>query len=146
MRHTLEHHKLKKTGSRELILDILEKAKGPISVEEVFDLLKKTALKQKDKLKTPDLVTIYRTLETFKLSGIVREVVFKDRTTRYEVVDVDGNHCHHAVCNICGVTEHIDDPAIEKALQTLTKKLKKVTVINDHVLEFFGVCKTCAKG
>lgn len=154
MKHTLEHHKLKKTTTREIVLVILEKAEKPLSVEDIFVLAKKNTVKGtrksplkgslKNILKNPDLVTIYRTLETFKLAHIVREVTFKDRTTRYELVDEHGGHCHHAVCNSCGTTEHIDDPAIEKALHILAKKFKHIKKVDEHVLEFFGVCTSCA--
>lgn len=157
MKHTLDHHKLKKTNTREVVLGILEKADKPLSVEDIFVLAKKsktftagtniakntTKGVVKNTTKTPDLVTIYRTLETFKLAHIVREVTFKDRTARYELIDEHGGHCHHAVCNSCGTTEHIDDPAIEEALHTLVKKFKHIKKVDEHVLEFFGVCKSC---
>lgn len=145
MKHTLDHHKLKKTTTREVVLGILEKAEKPLSVEDIFVLAKKSKMfaAAKNTTKTPDLVTIYRTLETFKLAHIVREVTFKDRTARYELIDEHGGHCHHAVCNSCGTTEHIDDPAIEEALHTLAKKFKHIKKVDEHVLEFFGVCKTC---
>jgi Fur family ferric uptake transcriptional regulator len=145
MKHTLDHHKLKKTTTREMVLGILEKADKPLSVEDIFVLAKKskTFSTGKNTTKTPDLVTIYRTLETFKLAHIVREVTFKDRTARYELIDEHGGHCHHAVCNSCGTTEHIDDPAIEEALHTLAKKFKHIKKVDEHVLEFFGVCKSC---
>lgn len=154
MKHTLDHHKLKKTTTREVVLGILEKADKPLSVEDIFVLAKKSKIFTtgadknaskviKNTTKTPDLVTIYRTLETFKLAHIVREVTFKDRTARYELIDEHGGHCHHAVCNSCGTTEHIDDPAIEEALHTLAKKFKHIKKVEEHVLEFFGVCRSC---
>jgi Fur family transcriptional regulator, ferric uptake regulator len=147
MKHTLEHHKLKKTTNREVVLEILEKAAKPLSVDDIFVLAKKSKAygvsKGILKSKTPDLVTIYRTLETFTYAGIVKEVLFKDRTTRYEIVDEHGGHCHHAICNSCGASEHVDDPEIEKTLQALAKKFKYIKKVDEHVLEFFGVCKSC---
>lgn len=137
MDHILKQFNLKKTLPRQIVLSALTSAKDPARVDDIFLRAKKM------KGKTPDLVTIYRTLETFKKVGIVREVVFKDKVSRYELVDEHGDHCHHAVCSGCGVTEHIEDPAIEKALATLSKKFKNVTHVNEHVLEFFGLCKKC---
>lgn len=150
MKHTLEHHKLKKTDSREAVLSVLGKSLKPMSVEDIFALVKKDKAflrgdNSKLKAKKPDLVTVYRTLETFKLADIVREVVFKDRITRYELIDEHGGHCHHAVCDSCGLTEHIDDPAVEKALSVLSKKFKHIKKVDDHILEFFGVCDKCSK-
>jgi Fur family ferric uptake transcriptional regulator len=137
MNHILTQFKIKKTLPREVVLAILSFSKDPARVDDILLQAKKM------KGKTPDPVTIYRTLETFKKAGIVREVVFKDKVSRYELVGEHGEHCHHAVCSGCGVTEHIEDPAIEKALHTLSKKFKNVTYVKEHVLEFFGLCKKC---
>lgn len=148
--------KIKKTPTRDALYSILSHSDSPLSAEQLFTTLSgknkkttktskksKTLSTGKNTTKTPDLVTIYRTLETFKLAHIVREVTFKDRTARYELIDEHGGHCHHAVCNSCGTTEHIDDPAIEEALHTLAKKFKHIKKVDEHVLEFFGVCKSC---
>lgn len=146
MKHTLEHHKLKRTTNREVVLEILEKANKPLSADDIFVLARKSKVFSTSKSKTPDLVTIYRTLETFTQAGIVKEVLLKDRTTRYEIVDEHGGHCHHAICNSCGASEHVDDPAIEKTLQTLAKKFKHIKKVDEHVLEFFGLCTSCSTG
>lgn len=146
--------KIKKTPTRDALYSILSHSDSPLSAEQLFTtlsgknkkktkIIKETKATAKNTTKTPDLVTIYRTLETFKLAHIVREVTFKDRTARYELIDEHGGHCHHAVCNSCGTTEHIDDPAIEEALHTLAKKFKHIKKVDEHVLEFFGVCKSC---
>jgi Fur family ferric uptake transcriptional regulator len=146
--------KIKKTPTRDALYSILSHSDSPLSAEQLFTtlsgknkkktkIIKETKATAKNTAKTPDLVTIYRTLETFKLAHIVREVTFKDRTARYELIDEHGGHCHHAVCNSCGTTEHIDDPAIEEALHTLAKKFKHIKKVDEHVLEFFGVCKSC---
>lgn len=158
MKHTLEHHKLKKTANREVVLEILGKANKPLSADDIFVLVKKSkafgasksvfrnSSSNASKGKIPDLVTIYRTLETFTQAGIVKEVLFKDRTTRYEIMDEHGGHCHHAICNSCGASEHVDDPTIEKALHTLAKKFKHIKKVDEHLLEFFGTCTSCSTG
>lgn len=143
--------KIKKTPTRDALYSMLSESDSPLSAEQLFTALlgknkktiKGTKVTVKNTTKTPDLVTIYRTLDTFKLAHIVREVTFKDRTARYELIDEHGGHCHHAVCNSCGTTEHIDDPTIEEALHTLAKKFKHIKKVDEHVLEFFGVCKSC---
>lgn len=146
--------KIKKTPTRDALYSMLSHSDSPLSAEQLFaalsgknknktKIIKEKEATTKNTTKTPDLVTIYRTLETFKLAHIVREVTFKDRIARYELIDEHGGHCHHAVCNSCGTTEHIDDPVIEEALHTLAKKFKHIKKVDEHVLEFFGVCKSC---
>lgn len=134
--------KIKRTEARESILGTLSKSSRPLSADDVY--VKTEKLYASKKLsQQPDLVTVYRTLDTFEKVGLVRKVLFKDKKARYEILHEHGGHCHHAVCSSCGETEHVDDPAIEKALTLLSKKFKIVTHVNDHVLEFFGLCASC---
>lgn len=131
----LKQKGLKATEPRLAVLNQLYGVHDPVSADDLFLKLKK---------KGADKVTIYRTLESFQKIGLLREVVFKDKISRYELVHNSGHHCHHAVCDICGATEHIEDQEIEKALDVLSSKFKKMKYISEHALEFFGICKSCS--
>ena len=132
--------------------------KSPLSAEEVYLRVSKK-INKSDKVNTakrvdstndkkvtsPDLVTVYRTLETFCKLGVVHKVIFDDKKARYELVHGAHGHCHHAVCKSCGETEHIHDSRIEQILSELTQSFKVVTRVHDHLLEFFGTCKSCSE-
>ncbi len=139
---TLSDSGMKVTQPRLHILEALGSSESPVSAEDMFRLVKAKTRKN------PDIVTIYRSLEAFAKAGIARKVRFKDKTVRYELghMDREDHCCHHAVCDSCGMTEHIDDPEIEKALAVLSKKLKKVKFIKEHALELFGECGSCHAG
>ncbi|HEY1037229.1 MAG TPA: Fur family transcriptional regulator [Candidatus Paceibacterota bacterium] len=126
----------KLTKPRRLILNALYESEGLASADDIWEALKRDAV---------DRVTAYRTLGLFEQLGIVRHAMSRSGIKVYEVAHhhEHADHCHHAVCEGCGVTEHIDDPEIEKALELLARKLKKVKFVKDHTLEFFGECTSC---
>lgn len=130
----LKKYGLKNTEGRNRILEVLHNNDQPLSVEDILKRLEKH---------TPDIVTVYRTLETLKNKKLLSEVTFKDGISRFEIVSSDGEHCHHAVCTSCGVAEHIHDEGLEKALNSVSSHLKLFKNVNEHSLEFFGVCKKC---
>ena len=122
------------TKPRGLVLNALyDNTERLVSAEDVFGQLKKEKV---------DKVTIYRVLELLEGLGLVSQVSSKDGIKRYELAD-GHHHCHHAICDNCGATEHIEDEEIEKAISVLTKKLKKVKFVKEHSLEFVGTCTTC---
>jgi Fur family transcriptional regulator, ferric uptake regulator len=122
------------TKPRGLILNALyNNTEKLVSAEDIFGQLKKEKV---------DKVTIYRVLELLESLGVVSQVSSKDGIKRYELAD-EHHHCHHAICEGCGVTEHIEDEEIEKALEVLAKKFKKVKFVKEHNLEFFGKCTSC---
>ncbi len=129
---------IKSTKPRLAVLEVFSEAGQPLSAEDVFKIIKKKTGKN------PDIVTIYRAIEIFEKGGFLLKVAYKDKVNRYEfTADPEHHHCHHAICEGCGVTEHIEDEEIEKALEVLAKKFKKVKFVKEHNLEFFGKCTSC---
>lgn len=127
----LKQSGLKLTQSRLKLLDILEHAKKPLSIKEIYSLLK---------LKNTDLVTVYRNVEILKQLGFVSEVLLGQAETFYELSSQ--KHHHHAVCEVCGRVE--DVPEIHHGkIDELAKKASGFGVISRHSLEFFGICKNC---
>jgi Fe2+ or Zn2+ uptake regulation protein len=128
---TLRDHGLKVTDSRLVILSSLESSYGPMSVEEIHRALK-----------TPvDLVSVYRNLDAFTKSGIVREIDLRRGSSCYELAH---DHHHHIVCTSCGLIEKFDGCIAEKALAGIVAKSKKFKTISDHSFELFGLCSKCA--
>lgn len=118
------------TGPRKLILDALSGC--PQTAAEIKN---KIMLKHMD----VDAATIYRTLEVLVDLGVVRKVNLANNSASFELLSGDDHH-HHLVCNKCGKIEDIcmDESTL---LCSVTKHTK--FKVQDHTLEFFGLCTNC---
>jgi Fur family ferric uptake transcriptional regulator len=129
----LQKAKFSRTKNREILLEFLIERHGPFSIEEIHRALKRQEL---------DLVTIYRCMQAFEKAALVRRCDFGDGIARFEFQEEGGHHHHHVICKECKKTESLDDCQLPK----LESKVKRLGYTNiQHSLEFFGVCKDCAK-
>jgi Fe2+ or Zn2+ uptake regulation protein len=129
----LRSHKLKVTPGRIKILTYLHNAKKPLSIKEISKAIGS---------KSMDQATIYRTLENFKTLGLVKLVNFQKDFAYYELADSDH---HHLVCQNCGRVENFEGCNSESLIRQALKQSKHFSFVNEHSLELFGLCKTCAK-
>lgn len=125
---------LKATPGRELLLVLLAKESKPMKVAEIEKKLKGRI----------DPVTIYRALEALTETGLIHRVDFAHGHAHYEIAR-EGNHHHHLVCKKCGSVEDISVHNAQQFESHALKLSKKFAKIIDHSLEFFGLCKKCAK-
>jgi len=118
------------TPRRLALLAILKKANKPLSVEELAKALSGRM----------DRVTVYRALDALSAAGSVRRIDVGHAHAHYELT---GEHHHHLICKSCGRIEDVSEcpgANLEKrALQTS----KHFGRIEDHALEFFGLCNAC---
>jgi Fur family ferric uptake transcriptional regulator len=124
---------MKATPSRVTIIEALTTSKKPLSINGIKIMLGKSSI---------DQATIYRTVETLTSKGLARLVNFQHDHQHYELVD--DNHHHHLICENCGKVVDVskcDTSKLEKEVQ----KISGFAQINSHALEFFGLCKTCAR-
>ncbi len=129
----LRQNKLRVTGPRRAILDLLAREHGPFTVDEIHARLRKS---------TVDRVTVYRCIAALEKVGLVRRCDFGDDKWRYEAIPPDGHHHHHIICKTCRKVEILDICVAE----SLTKLVaaKGYTDVS-HSLEFFGICRACRK-
>lgn len=123
----------KATPGRVLLLKTLFDEAQPVTVSYLEKKLKKAL----------DKVTLYRALESMVTSGVVREVDFRHGHAHYELQALRPHH-HHVVCTNCNLVEDVacnTEPFVKK----VEKSAKKFSAIDDHSMEFFGVCDSCAK-
>ncbi len=132
-RQFLKQKNLQLTMQRQLIVDEFAKVKRHLSVEELYDLVKKRE-------KTIGQVTVFRTLKLLAEANIARAVNFGDKTVRYEL-DFGTKHHDHLVCLQCGAVVEVFDPDLEKLQDKLCSKLNFSP--DWHRLEIFGTCKKC---
>ncbi|OHA17713.1 MAG: hypothetical protein A2664_03815 [Candidatus Taylorbacteria bacterium RIFCSPHIGHO2_01_FULL_46_22b] len=128
----LRDKKFKATQGRTLLLSVLKEAGRPLSIIQLLKLVK-------GKL---DQATLYRALEAFTHTGLVRRVDLGHAHTHYELVESDWHH-HHVICRECGKIEDIADCHVQNLERTLARHTKFFKEINSHSLEYFGRCKQC---
>lgn len=123
---------LKLTRQRLEIIDILSRDKShPSAAAILAEARKKTA--------TISLSTVYLTLDAMKRAGLIKELEFNDRDSRFE-----GDISDHVnlICKNCGGIE--DFPAPKPV--PLEKVKKKSGFVADSVrYEYYGLCRECGK-
>lgn len=121
------------TPARLALLHVLESSGKPLSVQRIIEQLQEVDV---------DQATVYRTLNAFHESGIVRSVDFQHGHAHYELSS--GPHHHHVVCKECGRVEDIESCGIQEISRRVLQS-SRFSEIHEHSLEFFGVCSACSK-
>ncbi len=133
------------TAARELVLDVVNRKGGHLSVEEIFEAVRKEC-------PGVGLVTVYRTLSLLVEMKLIACHEFGDGRARYEIIrgSQEDDHHHHLVCTSCNrvidYRDFIDDEIqlLKKTEAGLSKKFNfKIT---EHLIEFYGLCEKCQKG
>ncbi len=132
------------TLGREAVLDVLSSCGGHLSAEDIF-------IKVHSKYPNVGFTTIYRTLDVLCGLGMVCKLDFGDGRARYELAEgpKGARHHHHLVCTGCNkVIDYTDfiDEEVDLLRQTEKGLEKKYNFkINDHVIQFYGLCDKCRK-
>jgi len=89
---------------------------------------------------TISLATVYKTLELFAKIGIVREMGFRDESTRY---DPEPQPHINLICTGCGKVEDYDMVDIS----TITPKIEKDIGFDvlRYRFEVYGLCTSCQR-
>lgn len=95
---TLKTHKLRVTDKRVALLQALTQLGRPVSLDDVAEL------------DCGDKATVYRNLQAFKDSGILRQV---KGVGKREIYELNHGHDHaHVVCQVCGKIQCVDADAV----------------------------------
>lgn len=132
----LEIHSLKKTKTRENILEVMLSCNKPISAEEIYEKINE----KKDV--NIDKSTIYRNINTFEKYNIVRKAIDSvDEKALYEIEK--SNHTHYIVCINCKKIE----PLKICLMENKNKEIEENTgyEVLAHDLKFIGLCDKCKK-
>jgi Fur family peroxide stress response transcriptional regulator len=84
--------------------------------------------------------TVYRTLATLEVEGLIRKVSPLVERARY---DANSDRHHHFICTVCGMvrdfySKDLDDLPIPPAVKTLGE-------IESAQVEVRGICSACAQ-
>jgi Fur family ferric uptake transcriptional regulator len=131
---TLKQHGYKLTPQRRVVIQ---------AIASTQDHLTPTAIYEKVHQDHPNIgfVTIYRTLEILAELGLICEL-HAGGSCRSYTISALGHH-HHLICSKC--SEVIDFTGYD--LNELEQRLSRETGfhIEDHLLEFVGLCRNCQK-
>ncbi|HEX8251385.1 MAG TPA: transcriptional repressor [Pyrinomonadaceae bacterium] len=129
----IQKYGLRRTGQRDLILEIFLRTEEHLSSEDLYWLVQKQdpAVGQ---------TTVYRTLKLLTEAGLAREVRFGDGKTYYEH-HYNHEHHDHMICTECGKVIEFFSPEIEALQDAMAEKFNfKPT---HHSLRILGVCAEC---
>ncbi|MBO5179214.1 MAG: transcriptional repressor [Clostridia bacterium] len=123
---------MKNTKQRTIIIQILQKAKKPLSANDIFN----RATKIQPNIA---LTTIYRNLEMLYENDLIIRYRIEDKEYCYELKRK--NHTHYLICKNC--RKKVDLP--ECPLKELEKNISNSTgfKITSHNLELEGYCDKC---
>lgn len=123
---------MKNTKQRIILLEILQKAKKPLSANDIY--IRATKLQT-----NIALTTIYRNLEMLYENDLIIRYRIDEKEYCYELKRE--NHTHYLVCKNC--KKKIDLP--ECPLKELEKNISNSTgfKITSHNLEIEGYCDKC---
>jgi Fur family ferric uptake transcriptional regulator len=132
------------TVGREAILDVLSQAEEHLSAEDIY-------MKIHPVNPAIGLTSIYRTLDILVNIGLIHKFDFGHGRARYELAeDPKGKgHHHHLVCTGCGrvidYNDFIDEELalLRKTEEGLSKKYN--FRIDNHLIQFYGLCDACKR-
>ncbi len=122
---------LRLTSQRLAVVNVLAATRSHPSAAAVFAEAKKKA-------PSISLSTVYLTLDALKRAGLIKELEFADRDSRFEA---DATDHLNLVCRECG---RIDDfPA---ASPVPADRVEKTTgfKVSEMRLEYYGDCRRCS--
>lgn len=125
----LKNAGLRATRQRIALLTLLRKASKPLAIEELVGQGKGSF----------DPATAYRMLDSFIGAGLARRIDLAQGRALFEAA---GAHHHHAMCVECGRIVDVE-ACLPKALDERVRSAAGFSQIDDHALEFFGICASC---
>lgn len=126
---------LRRTGQRDLILEIFLRTEEHLTSEDLYLLVQRED-------PTVGHTTVYRTLKLLTEAGLAREVRFGDNKTYYEH-HYNHDHHDHMICTECGRVIEFFSAEIEALQDQMADNFGfKPT---HHSLRLWGVCSDCQR-
>ena len=126
---------LRRTGQRDLIMEIFLRTEEHLTSEDLYWLVQKED-------PTVGNTTVYRTLKLLTEAGLAREVRFGDNKTYYEH-HYNHEHYDHMICTECGRVIEFFSADIEDLQDQMAEKFGFRPT--HHSLRLWGICDECQK-
>lgn len=131
----LREHGLKASAPRAAVLESIGRQECVVSAQDIAGDLKR-------RKRQVGIATVYRTLEVLEELRLVQRLDLGGESARFEPVQPDGHHHHHHfVCRNCGEAIPFEDEALERAIESLGKRL--AASVDEHDVVLKGRCPDC---
>lgn len=127
----------KRGGARRALLELLAEQECALTALEIEQELHARSTR------TVSRASIYRILDELEALGLVQRVSTGQTMVRYERVCAPEEHHHHLVCDECGVVMPFTDPALERAIHSLSERVP--LAVSEHEIVLRGACRDCAE-
>lgn len=134
LKNTLKQHGYKLTRQRRAVLNILAHSHDHLTPASIYEKVHQDY---------PEIgfTTIYRTLEILSRLNLICELHAGGSCHSYTIGTME--HHHHLICSNCGTVIGFTDCKLGDVERTLSRQTG--FKINDHLLEFVGLCQSCQK-
>lgn len=123
--------KPRRTRNQERIINTLKSLNCQISAQDLYIELRRRNLAM-------GLATVYRSLESLKLEGLVQARTVVGGEAVYSLIQEDR---HHLTCLQCGSSIPIEECPVHDLEHQLNESYQ--FKIYYHMLEFYGLCTNC---
>jgi Fur family transcriptional regulator, ferric uptake regulator len=122
-------------GARRAVLELLGGQECALTALEIEDLLRSAE-------RAVSRASIYRVLDELEGLRLVQRVETGQAMVRYERVCEADEHHHHLVCDCCGIVLPFSDPALERAISSISARVP--LAVSEHEIVLRGQCRDCA--
>ena len=126
----------KRGGARRALLELLAAQQCALTALEIEDALRACSARAVSR------ASVYRILDELEVLALVQRVETGQAMVRYERVCEHEQHHHHLVCDACGLVMPFSDPALERAIETLSERVP--LAVSEHEIVLHGECRDCA--
>ncbi len=124
----------KRGGARRALLELLDRQECALSALEIEEALCAAGTGRR-----VSRASVYRILDELERLRLVQRVEIGQAMVRYE--RVCEHHHHHLVCEQCGVIMPFSDPALERAISSLSQRVP--LRVSEHEIVLRGACADC---
>ena len=121
-------------GARNAVVELLDRQTCALTAQEIDDRLRAQG-------RSVGRASVYRILELLTELRLVQRIDVGQGVARYERHQPDGDHHHHLVCDRCGRIAPFEDPALEQAIERVSRSLS--FAVDDHDVVLRGACGDC---
>src|SRR6188508_628272 len=126
----------KRSGKRDLIVNVFLRQEGHLTADDLYDLISREDQKI-------SRATVYRTLQWMEEAGIARKVDFGEGRFRFEHSYRHPRH-FHLICKTCNQSFEFLSSDIEALIEEVAAARKFVG--KQSVVQIYGTCEACQTG
>ena len=124
----LETIGFRSTAPRRAVLQAIETAEGPFTVEDLLA-----------EVPSVGRATVFRTIKLLQELNMMCRVPLEDGSVRYQLSE--GGHHHHLICRTCGSFTEFSDLELDTRIQEQANA--HGFALQGHSLELYGLCRRC---